>query len=203
MKGASVIRQPGADRQIGERLAQLRSQKRITLERLASVTGFTKGYLSKIENSRKVPPIGTLARIAGALDIDIAYFFRTRHGGGSGEARVSIVHAEDRQPVVRGGTAFGYDYVSLAHNRRNKRMEPFLFSFPRSINRHVHFEHEGEEFLFMVHGKVEFEIDGEKYILSEGDSLYFDASLPHKGRAIGGQAKAIVVTYAPSKRGER
>ena len=201
MKGASVIRRPGADHQIGERLAQLRSQKRITLERLASVTGFTKGYLSKIENSRKVPPIGTLARIAGALDIDIAYFFRTRHSGD--ETRVSIVHAKDRRPVVRGGTAFGYDYVSLAHERRNKRMEPFLFSFPRSINRHVHFGHEGEEFLFMMHGKVEFEIDGEKYILSEGDSLYFDASLPHKGHAIGGQAKAIVVTYAPPKRGKR
>lgn len=193
--------QPGADHQIGGRLAHLRSQKRITLERLASVTGFTKGYLSKIENSRKVPPIGTLARIAGALGVDIAYFFRTRQS--TDEARVSIVHVKDRQPVVRGGTAFGYDYVSLAHDRRDKRMEPFLFSFPRSIDRNVQFEHEGEEFLFIVHGKVEFKINGEKYILSEGDSLYFDASLPHRGRAIGGQAKAIVVTYAPPKRHKR
>ena len=201
MKGARVLPRPRADHQIGGRLAQLRSQKRITLERLASVTGFTKGYLSKIENSRKVPPIGTLARIAGALDVDIAYFFSTHHSGNG--ARVSIVHAKDRQPVVRGGTAFGYDYVSLAHDRRDKRMEPFLFSFPRSINGHAHFEHAGEEFLFMVHGKVEFEIDGKKHILAEGDSLYFDASLPHRGRAIGGQAKAIVVTYAPSKRRKR
>ena len=201
MKASKIVRRPGADQQIGERLAQLRAQKRITLERLASVTGFTKGYLSKIENARKVPPIGTLARLAAALDVDIAHFFRSRHS--ANQDRVSLVRARERQPVVRGGTAFGYDYASLAHERRDKRMEPFLFSFPRSLGRHVYFEHEGEEFLFVVHGRVEFEIDGEKYLLAEGDSLYFDASLPHKGRALGGQAKAIVVTYTPTKRGRR
>ena len=188
----------GVEHSIGQRLAALRAQRRITLERLAEVTGFTKGYLSKIENSRKVPPIGSLARIATALDADIAYFFQTRDA--AGRDSVSVVHRKDRQPVVRGGTAFGYDYATLAHNRRNKRMEPFLFSFPRRIDRHVHFRHEGEEFLFILSGKVEFEVNGERYILEEGDSLYFDSSLPHKGRALGAAAKAIVVTYSPRRK---
>ncbi|HKO69159.1 MAG TPA: XRE family transcriptional regulator [Burkholderiaceae bacterium] len=173
----------------------LRARKRVTLERLAEVTGFTKGYLSKIENSKKVPPIASLARIATALDADIAYFFQTRDG--SARSSTSVVHRKDRQRVVRGGTAFGYDYVTLAHNRRNKRMEPFLFSFPRRIAGHVHFKHDGEEFLFILTGRVEFEVNGETYILEEGDSLYFDASLPHRGRALGASAKAIVVTYSP------
>lgn len=186
------------EQSIGQRLAALRAQRRITLERLAEVTGFTKGYLSKIENSRKVPPIGSLARIATALDADIAYFFQTRDA--AARDAVSVVHRKDRQPVVRGGTAFGYDYATLAHNRRNKRMEPFLFSFPRRIDRHVHFRHEGEEFLFILSGKVEFEVNGERYILEEGDSLYFDSSLPHKGRALGGSARAIVVTYSPRRK---
>lgn len=186
------------EQSIGQRLAALRARRRVTLERLAEVTGFTKGYLSKIENSRKVPPIGSLARIATALDADIAYFFQTRDA--AARDAVSVVHRKDRQPVVRGGTAFGYDYATLAHNRRNKRMEPFLFSFPRRIDRHVHFRHEGEEFLFILSGKVEFEVNGERYILEEGDSLYFDSSLPHKGRALGAAAKAIVVTYSPRRK---
>lgn len=186
------------ERSIGERMATLRARRKVTLERLAEVTGFTKGYLSKIENSRKVPPIGSLARIATALDADLSHFFQTP--GASSRNAVSVVHRKERQPVVRGGTAFGYDYSSLAHHRRDKRMEPFLFSFPRRIDRHVHFQHEGEEFLFILSGKVEFEVDGDKYILEDGDSLYFDASLPHKGRALGGSAKAIVVTCAPRKR---
>lgn len=186
-----------AEHSIGARLLALRARKRVTLEQLAEVTGFTKGYLSKIENSKKVPPIGSLARIAAALDADIAYFFQTRDG--NARSSTSVVHRKDRQPVVRGGTAFGYDYVTLAHNRRNKRMEPFLFSFPRRIAGHVQFQHDGEEFLFLLTGRVEFEVDGEKYILEEGDSLYFDANLPHRGRALGASAKAIVVTYSPHR----
>lgn len=182
---------------IGARLAALRARKRVTLEQLASVTGFTKGYLSKIENSKKVPPIGSLARIGTALGADIAYFFQARDA--SERNSTSVVHRKDRQPVVRGGTAFGYDYVTLAHKRRNKRMEPFLFSFPRRIVGDVHFQHDGEEFVFLLAGKVEFEVDGEKYILEEGDSLYFDARLPHRGRALGSSAKAIVVTYTPQR----
>ena len=190
---------PGAvAKSIGERLAALRSQRRVTLERLAAVTGFTKGYLSKIENSRKVPPIGSLARIATALGVDIAYFFQSREA--PARDAVSVVHRKDRQPVVRGGTAFGYDYATLAHHRRHKRMEPFLFSFPRRIDRHVHFQHQGEEFVFILSGRVEFEVNGEKYILEEGDSIYFDASQPHKGRALGSSAKAIVVTYTPRRK---
>ena len=186
---------PRIAQSIGDRLYALRTQKRVTLEQLAAVTGFTKGYLSKIENSKKVPPIGTLARIGAALGADIAYFFQTREG--AVRNATSIVHRKDRQRIVRGGTAFGYDYVTLAHNRRNKRMEPFLFSFPRRIASHVQFRHEGEEFLFLLSGRVEFEVDGEKYLLEEGDSLYFDASLPHRGRALGASAKALVVTYHP------
>jgi transcriptional regulator with XRE-family HTH domain len=186
------------ERNIGERMAALRARRQVTLERLAQVTGFTKGYLSKIENSRKVPPIGSLARIATALDEDLSWFFQAHDA--SSRSAVSVVHRKDRRPVVRGGTAFGYDYVTLAHTRRDKRMEPFLFSFPRRIERHVHFRHEGEEFLFILSGRVEFEVDGDRYILGQGDSIYFDASLPHKGHALGGSAKAIVVTYAPRKR---
>jgi transcriptional regulator with XRE-family HTH domain len=183
---------------IGERMAGLRARRRVTLEGLAQATGFTKGYLSKIENSRKLPPIGSLARIAAALGADIAFFFQAPDGAPRSD--VSVVHRRERQPVVRGGTAFGYDYAALAHKRRDKHMEPFLFTFPRRIDRHVHFEHEGEEFVFILAGKVEFEVDGEKHILEEGDSIYFDASLPHRGHALGGSAKAIVVTYVPRKK---
>jgi quercetin dioxygenase-like cupin family protein len=179
-------------------MAALRARRAVTLERLAQVTGFTKGYLSKIENAVKVPPIGSLARIAQALDADMSYFFQSP--GKTGQADVSLVRSRERQPVVRGGTAFGYDYASLAHDRRDKNMEPFLFTFPRRIESHVHFEHEGEEFVFVLAGKVEFEVAGEKYILEKGDSFYFDASQPHKGRAIGGAAKAIVVAWSPRKR---
>jgi transcriptional regulator with XRE-family HTH domain len=186
-----------AEQVIGERIGELRAHLGMTLEELARQTGFTKGYLSKIENSKKVPPIGTLSRIARALKTEITELLHTAAAGS--DHAFCVVRKADRLPVVRGGTAFGYDYVSLADTRSHKKMEPFLFTFPSEIDKHVFFEHDGEEFLFVLSGTVEWQAGSEKVILEAGDSIYFDARLPHRGRALQGEATALVVAYSPDK----
>lgn len=170
----------------------------MTLDALARATGFTKSYLSKIENARKVPPIGSLSRIAVALDSDIAGFFDS--GPGVRDAGVCVVRAGERRPVVRGGTAFGYDYLSLAYRKHDKKMEPFIFTFPAKIDSHVFFDHAGEEFLFVLKGRIEFQVGGERWVLREGDSLYFDSHIPHRGWSFGGAAKVLVVIYKSEPR---
>lgn len=188
-------RKAGLESVIGARVARLRLQHGMTLDQLAAATGFTKGYLSKIENSRKLPPIGTLSRIAQALKTEIVDLMHTQPVANG--AACCIVRKDERLPVVRGGTAFGYDYQSLADTRAHKKMEPFLFTFPSEIDKHVFFEHEGEEFIFVLSGRVEWQTGSEKVILGPGDCVYFDSRLPHRGRALKGEAKAIVVTYTP------
>jgi transcriptional regulator with XRE-family HTH domain len=180
------------DEQIGGHLKVLRAARGMTLERLAAATGLTKSYLSKIQNSRKLPPIATLSRIAQALGTGIGSFF-----GDILEARegASVVRRNERLPVVRGGTAFGYDYVSLAHKRLSKSMEPFVFTFPSKIDTHVFFDHGGEEFVFILSGKVVFQVGDERWTLEEGDSIYFDAAIPHRGWSVGREAKALVVVH--------
>ena len=185
---------------IGARVSALRTHQGITLEQLAARTGFSKGYLSKIENSRKVPPIGSLARIAAALRTDISEFLHAPSQ--APDSGFSVVRAGERQPVVRGGTAFGYDYVSLAHQRLSKSMEPFVFTFPSKIDRHVFFDHGGEEFVFILSGKVIFQVGDERFTLEEGDSIYFDSAIPHRGWSVGRDAKALVVTHAARRPGE-
>jgi transcriptional regulator with XRE-family HTH domain len=196
-RGAAKAR-AAADTVIGARVAQLRERLGMTLDHLAARTGFTKGYLSKIENSRKVPPIGSLSRIAQALHADITELMHP--GTKSAASAFCLVRAGERLPVVRGGTAFGYDYVSLADTKSHKRMEPFLFTFPSQIDKHVYFEHEGEEFIFIVSGRVEWQAGSEKVILEPGDSVYFDSRLPHRGRALDGEASALVVTWRPEQK---
>lgn len=178
---------------LGDRLKVLRSTRGMTLERLAAATALTKSYLSKIENSHKVPPIATLSRIAQALGTGISSFF-----GDILEARegASVVRSHERLPIVRGGTAFGYDYVSLAHKRLSKRMDPFIFTFPSRIDRHVFFEHSGEEFVLILSGKVVFQVGDERWTLKEGDTIYFDAPIPHRSWSVGRAAKALVVVHA-------
>lgn len=200
-KSASKLDQARAtEARIAERVSRLRQIRRLTLETLAEEAELSKGYLSKIENGRQVPPIGTLARIAGALGTDVSYFLQD-HAAHETE-RVSVVRANEREPAVRGGSDFGYDYLSLAHRRRFKQMEPFIFKFPTSPKKQVSFEHAGEEFLFVLTGKIAFEIGDAKnkrsWVLDQGDCIYFDSDLPHQGHSLSEDATALVVVLNPA-----
>lgn len=188
-----------AVRDLGARLQRVRSERGITLETLAERTGFSKGYLSRIETGKKTPPLGTLARVADALETRLnALLDGTRVRQAGVEPYFGIVRASERPRALRGASAFGYDYVSLADTQKARHMQPYLFTFPNKIDKYVFFEHEGEEFLFVLSGRVEWQIAHEKHVLKTGDSLYFDARLPHRGRALGGKATAIVVVYSPA-----
>ena len=184
--------------QLGRRLCELRTVRGFTQDRLAAETGFTKGYLSKIENSKVIPPIGTLVKIARVLDTDLADLFGNATVNDQDEA-ICIVRSWERQSVIRGGSSFGYDYIALADKRHHKHMEPFVMIFPSEVEKDVRFEHEGEEFMFILSGKVELSAEIDKrvrtWILSPGDSAYFNSSLPHRGRSLQGESRALVVIY--------
>ncbi|MGH8162027.1 MAG: helix-turn-helix domain-containing protein [Gammaproteobacteria bacterium] len=197
--GMQTSRAPGLGGLIGKNVARIRKSRGNTLDEIAGLTGLSKSYLSKIENGKSVPPLGTLSKIAQAFACEIGHFLQPEDA--LAEEAVSVVHVRERQPAVRGGTAFGYDYSSLAHKKRNKRMEPFIFTFPADIDLHTFFEHEGEEFILILHGRAEFETQRagkiEQWILDEGDSLYIDSSVPHRGRSLAGETRALVVIYQP------
>jgi transcriptional regulator with XRE-family HTH domain len=185
--------------QLGRRIAALRAEVGFTLDRLAAEAGFTKGYLSKIENSKVIPPIGTLVKIAQVLNTDFANLFGNDIPDAANDEAICIVRSWEGETAIRGGSSFGYDYVALAHKRHHKRMEPFIMVFPSEVDKDIRFEHEGEEFMFILSGKVEFEaeIGGrvKTWVLSAGDSAYFDAEIPHRGRSLRGESQALVVIY--------
>ena len=184
---------------IGKNVARTRKSRGHTLDEIAVLTGLSKSYLSKIENGKSVPSLGALSRIAQAFACDIGHFLQ--QDDAQTDDAVSLVHVHERQPAVRGGTAFGYDYSSLAHKKRNKRMEPFIFTFPPGTDLHTFFEHDGEEFVLILCGRAEFETQRngkiEQWVLDEGDSLYIDSSVPHRGRSLMGETRALVVIYQP------
>jgi len=182
---------------ISRRLKELRKIRGMTLDSLAKQTRFTKGYLSKIENTKKIPPIETLSKIAAALNTEISYFFQKDEELEAVDDAYSIVRAQERKRVVRGGSSFGYDYESIAYKKVKKSMEPFIFTFPENLDSNKYFSHKGEEMLFILSGTVEFDIEDKSVILSPGDCVYIDSIIQHRGRALGGEATALVVIYQP------
>lgn len=183
--------------QIGKKIRYLRRKSRVTLQKLALTTGFTKGYLSKIERGIKIPPIATLSKIANALNTEVADFFETKRG----ETKCSIVHKDERRAVVRDGSSFGYHYEAIAYKKHDKIMNPFIITLiPRAKDQTI-FSHEGQELMFVLKGTMEFWFDEDRHIVKAGDCIFFDSEVPHRGQCLGNkEAKVLVVIYSPRVR---
>jgi len=181
---------------IGSQIRNLRNQRELTLQVLSDLTGLSKPNLSQIENNIVTPPIATLLKISTALGVPIGLFFQKTNQ----ESNMVVVRKEDRYGIAKGPhiSHIGYQYEPLAYPKVDKNMEPFVvYMEKREADDVVFNNHKGEEFLFVLDGQLEFWCGDNKVILDEGDSLYFDSSIPHGYRGLEGIAKTLVVIYRP------
>jgi transcriptional regulator with XRE-family HTH domain len=181
---------------IGQKIRELRKGKALTLQDLSRLTGLSKPLLSQIENQIVIPPIATLLKISRALEKDIAFFFQDPNN----DRKVAVVRVFERERLDTkklGRTDGGYSYESLAYKKARKNMEPFLIEFERKNTKNMSFyRHEGEEFIFVLEGSLEFQTRDEVHRLQAGDSLYFESDVPHAYRALGRRnAKALAVIF--------
>jgi transcriptional regulator with XRE-family HTH domain len=182
---------------IGRRVRDLRKSKALTIKDTALGVGVSTGLISQIENEQVTPAISTLMKIASFLGVDITHFFQAEEK----EELFTVVRGKERSvsyPDLIGAKGDqGYTYESLAYKHARKHMEPVIATFePRDKKDMVFLSHEGEEFLYILHGAVEFYIEDKRTVLEENDSLYFDSSRPHGYRAVGNRpCKVLAVIY--------
>jgi transcriptional regulator with XRE-family HTH domain len=184
---------------IGKKIRDLRKKAGLVLQDLSDRTGLSKPLLSQIEKEVVSPPIATLLKISKALNINISFFFQ----GGDLEEKVVVVRKDESQVIDSryfGREESGYYYEALAYKKAKKFMEPFLVEFKRKKAENItYFSHEGEEFIYLLEGTLEFRTESQQYILYPGDSLYFESSIPHAYRALERRnARALTVVY-PSR----
>ena len=119
------------------------------------------------------------------------------------EAPFVIVRATDRKHVSRvaskEGVKFGYSYESLAQDKKNRYMEPFLVTLePATKKDRNAYSHEGEEFIFVLEGEMEVTLEDHTDVLKPGDCIYFDSRLRHRVEAVGDtETKILAVIHAP------
>jgi transcriptional regulator with XRE-family HTH domain len=172
------------------RLKLLRKQGGWTLEALAEKAGLTKSYLSKVERGVCVPSIAVALKLSKALNVDVEQLFSAINN----RELVCITRADERGSL--GDPALGQHraYESIALAMAAKKLMPFMLYPPEDFADSAFVEHEGEEFLFVHQGVVEIEFPTETVQLSAGDSLYFNALIPHRTRSVGEmQAQMLVV----------
>lgn len=172
---------------IGKKIKKVRTQKKITLDQVANETGYKKGYIKEVEDGKVIPPVGTILQLSRALEIDSGFFLKEQE-----ENKEKRVKAYSKRTE-------NYAYTTLTPGAENKHMKAFRVKI-EALKEHkkVAYQHEGEEFVYVLRGKLEVEVGDNINTLNEGDSLHFNSALKHKLRNIGKKdAELLVVIYSP------
>ena len=178
---------------IADRIRKLRREAGLTLTGAAEKADLNKASLSKIETGQVSPPISTLMRIAKVLSVSITDFFVD-----DDPQPVYVLTRKNQGSLVsQAGSKFGYNYEALALEKFGKAVEPFLLTIAPT-DPPGEFHHLGQEFIYMLSGRMEFTIDDERLILRPGDSLYFDSNHVHKTRILGKRPAKFICVFIQS-----
>ncbi|MFZ6010707.1 MAG: helix-turn-helix domain-containing protein [Bacteroidota bacterium] len=161
---------------IAQKIRTTRLKKNLTIQQLAARSKVSKGLLSKIENSRTVPSLPVFVTLIQSLNITMKEFFEDMVFLKGKE--YLLVKKDQYTPMEREGRAgFNYTYI-LSQTITAQTMEAVLLALePGAKGRPS--TAEGYEFKYVISGSCEYHINNDIVILEEGDSLFFDASLPH------------------------
>jgi transcriptional regulator with XRE-family HTH domain len=179
---------------IGQKLRRLRLRKSMGLVELSSHTGLSPALLSKLERDRMHPTLPTLLRIAMVFSVGLEHFFNPDPA-----PVLEIVRKATRLRFPDApGAKPNYFFESLDFPAGNRRLNAYWAEFaasdPDTVRTH---QHDGVEVLFVLSGKVLLRVGEHQHVLAEGDSVYFDSSVPHSYSKQGKRpATAMVVTTA-------
>jgi transcriptional regulator with XRE-family HTH domain len=191
--------EPSVSLSVGTRIKTVRETKGLSLQDVAQRTGFSESTIAQIETGEILPPLGDMVKLARALEMKMGYLLA------QGESKpYTVVHKKNRKPISRYGSQktirYGYTYESLAPEKKDRNMEPFLVTLEPVSDEESPSTHEGEEFIFVLEGEIEVVLGENREILSPEDSIYYDSTLPHRVRALGDQnARIVAVLYTQEK----
>jgi transcriptional regulator with XRE-family HTH domain len=155
--------------EIGRKLKQYRLQLGLTQEELASRTELTKGYISQLENDLCSPSITTLQDILQVLGVTLEQFFATP------KVEKVVYHQNDYfVSQNEGGTN-----TWLIPNSQVKDIEPIILTLPPKTQCAERLPFEGEEFGYVLEGKVSIVLGNKHYTAKKGEAFYYSASQPH------------------------
>jgi transcriptional regulator with XRE-family HTH domain len=186
------------DNHIGEKIAALRNLKKIKSEDLSNRSGLSLGQLELIETGRSIPSLGVLIRISRALGIRIGTLLDDTVKEGP-----AVMRAKDMQEAYSFSTSEAANrehltFFSLAPNKAGRHMEPFIVDIVPGDNKVLpKSSHEGEEFIYVMEGKITVAYGTDIIELDKGDSIYLDSIIEHLVTTPGPSARILGVVYVP------
>jgi transcriptional regulator with XRE-family HTH domain len=158
---------------VGHRLREIRLSRGFSIRALADASNLNVNTLSLIENGRTSPSVSTLQLIARTLQVPISTFFETDHG----DQKVVYQRTGNRPRAV-----FTHGLVEdLGAGMVRFGAEPLIVTLkPKADSGRSPIVHTGREFVYCLEGRITYHVDEQAYRLEPGDSLMFEAYLPHR-----------------------
>lgn len=155
--------------EIGSKIKRLRLQLSLTQSELAGRCELTKGYISQLENDLTSPSISTLIDILSALGTDAQTFFKE-------EEEEQVVFTEN-DFIVK--DSLEQEKIWLVPNCQKNEMEPLLVTIKPKYSLPSDMPHEGEEFGYVLSGKIILHLGKNSYTVKAKESFYFVSDKLH------------------------
>ena len=175
---------------LGQRIKWLRENRDMSLEALANESGYAADYLANLENDDAMPPVSVLLTLSRALMVDSGVLLKDED---------DEEEAMERRAQAVAKRTDHYSYQVLTPEAGKKHLKAFLITIdPVSDLEGPGYQHEGEEFHYVLSGEVEIKVGDNVNRLGAGETLHFNSNLVHKLRNVGQDAcRLLVVLYIP------
>lgn len=183
--------------QITNKLKEVRKEKNITLQELADNAGVSKGMLSQVENNRTIPSLTVFLNIIKSLQIDVNDFFKDINNLPA--TNKVIFKKKSQNQFFEKENAIGFSYQRLLSTTINDQHLDFVILTLQPNASRPMVSTDAYEFKLLLKGKVEYVIGNEVYVMDEGDTLLFDATVLHNPRNIGDGEAILLVAYLFNK----
>lgn len=181
---------------VGSRLRELRQERNKSMRGLARDSGLSTNALSMIERGRTSPSVSTLYKLAEALEVPITAFFRVEQPRQVIVFRKAGEHSLVEFPRGRWEGLGGEAFLG--------RVEPFILHLEPGATSGPHgLLHSGHEFVMLIEGHLEYEVEAQRFIFEPGDSLLFASRLRHRWRNPGKIPARVLIVLSGFEQDER
>ena len=175
---------------IGIRLKNLRTERKISQRQLAIKSGISNATISLVENNKTNPSLGLLKQILDVIPISIGDFFTM-----DVKQENKIVHRADELTEIGSGSI---SYLQVGNNLNNHQLQMMLERYqPGADTGKSMLSHESEESGLVLQGRLELTVGDEVYVLNKGDAYLFDSNFPHRFRNTGREECVVVSACTP------
>jgi transcriptional regulator with XRE-family HTH domain len=166
----------GLETALGQVVREFRRQASLGITELAKLAGLSPGMVSKIENGVISPSLASIRALAHALQVPVTSLFREFDE----VADATFVRAGEGTLVNRSGLSLSHEYQVLGQTTaRGIAVEPYLMSYGKDSKVLPFLHRDGTQFIFVLEGKLNYRHGRKTYQMSKGDSLLFQANVPH------------------------